>query len=175
MSVLRIADVADYCKVSALGNVEMLQDTLDAAEAWVANKAGYLTATTVTERIPGNTGTLALRRPPVLTLTSVTARSGSVIALGDLYLDTRQSVVTHNAGTEFSEDWYTVVYSSGLPTPLPANVAEAVRVMTFGYWQATQRGAQKQSRNDPAAPEMSYEAKAERLLHGRLLSRFGFG
>ena len=173
MSVLRIADVADYCKVSALGNVEMLQDTLDAAEAWVANKAGYLTATTITERIPGRTDALALRRPPVLTLTSVTARSGSVIT--DLYLDTRQSVVTHNAGTEFSEDWYTVVYSSGLPTPLPANVAEAVRVMTLGYWRATQRGAQKQGRNDPAAPEMSYEAEAERLLHGRLLSRFGFG
>ena len=160
MSVLSIAAVADYCKVTSQANITLLQGTLDAAEAWEASRVGFLTSTAVTERITGGAPALVLSRQPVLTLTSVTGESAAVVTAGDLYLDTRAGTVVYNSGATFWEDYYTVVYTSGLATPLPAAAAEAVRIITVGMWTASQRGATRDAESG-----LDYEGQALRVLH----------
>lgn len=119
---------------------------IDAAAAFVVARVedhvGFsFVARTKTERVPG-AGASQLRLPhaPVIALTSVTGRSGSVLTLADLHLFTRSGVVEYDNGSSFAESWYDVVYSAGLSAP-PAHIKEACLQVTRLRLLETDSGA----------------------------------
>ena len=135
MSVVTLAAARTYLNIDTGTPDAKIQPRLDAAETIIAQRVGPLSATAKTLRVRG-TGTTVLALPyPVITVTSVTAKSGSVVT--GTYLDTLAWTV--EAESPFSEDYYTVVVSAGRAT-LPGHLTEAVLLLTKHLYTAHRGG-----------------------------------
>ncbi len=137
MSVLTLAQAKTHLNISVTTHDTELQTVIDSAEAAIAQKCGPLASTSTTSRVQGESCSLVLPVPPVISLTSVTPVGGSALTLGDL-LVAPGGVVEYASGGSFSESWYDVVYAAGRAT-CPADLLFAVKELVRHVWQ-TQRG-----------------------------------
>jgi hypothetical protein len=105
---------------------------------------GPIITRSVTERVPcpyGHT-TLTVRQRPLVAVTSITdVASGVAIDITGLDVDTNAGVIRRRLSWPF---WvwggaYTVVYSAGWGTAVPASFNEAARIILEHLWQ-TQHG-----------------------------------
>jgi hypothetical protein len=130
MAVVLLSDVKTFLNITSTGNDAELADMVGRAEAVIATRVGPLAPVTVTEMHHGGANPIILRRPPVISVTSVVA--GGVTTVSGFDLDP-------GAGLLFSESGYgvaglprsvQVTYMSGrdaLPADLEAAVLELVK------------------------------------------------
>lgn len=137
MSVLTLAAAKTHLNITSTTHDTELGAFITAAEAAITVRCGPLESMAVTERVTVASGQLALSRPPVVSLVSVTPVGGSALTLGDLYLDGRAGVVTGNVSSIPSGD-YDVTYNAGRVT-CPDDLLLAVKELVRHLWD-TQRG-----------------------------------
>ena len=126
---------------------------IEAAEASVASRCGYLESTAVTERLNGYSGSLTLRKTPVLSITSVTPVNGSALSLSDLDPDLSTGLVRTVSGAGFWSRRYDVVYQAGRTT-VPADLLLGIKEQLRYLWQ-TQLG---NTQSTGALPEDQFAA-----------------
>ena len=159
MSVVTLAAARTYLNIDTGTPDAKIQPRLDEAEAIIAQRVGPLSATAKTFRVRG-TGTTVLALPyPVITVTSVTAKSGNAIT--GTYLNTLAWTV--EAESPFSEDYYTVVVSAGRAT-LPGHLTEAVLLMTKHLYAAHRGGNPNAAASDVPLLASAIPASVEALL-----------
>lgn len=148
MSTLGLPDVKPYLGIKSQMVDAEIEAFLDAAEASVARRIGPLTTTSVTSVVPGRRRGDGLPVPvtPVISVTSVTAESGSVVTVERVA--GRAGVVYSESG--FGEDYYTVVYQAGWAADaasLPSDVKQAVALELKYQWEVM-RGVVKRGPED---------------------------
>lgn len=136
MAVLTLTDAKRFLSVKATDDEADLTTVMAAAEAAVAKVCGPLEATAVTKRVRGG-NSLVLPITPVISITSVTGKSGAVVASTDYSLWPEAGVLTTTL-SGFAEEFYDVVYSAGRAA-CPADLLQAVKEMTRHLW-TTRRG-----------------------------------
>lgn len=155
MSTLDLYDAKTWLNISESSDEDKIQATIDAAETAIGARVGPLASTTVTRRVRSCDGSLVLPVMPAASLTSVTYVGGSVVTLGDIYLDTAIGVATYSQQTRgFVPGLYTVVYTAGyaaLPGGTPDDLLLAVKELVRHLWR-TQRGSGT-ARPGTVAPE----------------------
>ena len=129
MAVLTLAELKRHLGTKAPDSEADLSALITAAEAWAANRCGPLEPTPATVRVRG--GRSLVVPGPVISVTSVTARSGAVVDAGSYYLLGDSGVIASDNG--FAEDFYDVVYSAGR-TACPADLKEAVKEKARDIW-----------------------------------------
>lgn len=177
MSVTSLATAAYWLKYPSipLGNEGIkLQETLDAAESYVARRTGCgnsLAVRSVTQRASGRGYTLTLTTLPIVSVTSVTASDGTVLSVPDLDIDTAAGLIGFSplAQGYFGASSYTVVYQAGFTVLDPAYVG-VVKEATREFWGA-QRGGSVQSGGGPP-DDGTARAEVDRLI--ATLPHFGF-
>ncbi len=137
-----LADLKAHLNITTTAQDGELQSMLDRAIAAVAREVGPLWTETVTERHDGGSGSILLKRMPVLTVTSAAYADGTPISTAGSYLDT-DSGVLYLASTTTSRSGYggpnvVVTYTSGRET-LPADLVLAVLERAAYFWES-QRG-----------------------------------
>lgn len=118
---------------------------------------GPLVTTSVTERVKvtRNYRSLVLRARPVVALTSVTdVASGAALDISDIEIDKNAGIVRRKLELPFFSwgPYYTVVYTAGWGTSLPAAFNLAARIILQHLWEIQQGPA---SRPTMGAPEMT--------------------
>lgn len=136
MSAVSLQRVKDHLNITVGTQDGELQGFLDAAESAIAKKVGPLAPTSTTERVRGGDSALVLRRPPVVSLTSVTPVGGTALTVADLV--SGAGVVEYAEGGRFPARFYDVVYVAGRD-PLPKHLELAVLELVRHLW-TTQRG-----------------------------------
>lgn len=169
MSLLLLSSVKPHLKIDQATDDSVLQDKLDAAEAYVSQASGGsggLAATAVTERIDGLGTALVLRRTPVISVTSVTGAGNNALLVTDLDVDTERGLIAYSplGNVVFPLPWYTVVYQTGyaMAAAVPAQLVEAVRLMTQHFY-STQRGGRKSVGGDPGTAADAF-SRANQIL-----------
>ena len=132
MAVLTLPELKRHLGAKAPDDEADLTALITAAESAVAARCGPLEPTSVTKRIRGGRS-LVLPTTPVISVTTVTGKSGSVVAGGTYYLWGESGVVTSDS--EFSEEFYDVVFSAGR-SACPADLKEAVKERARYIWQS---------------------------------------
>lgn len=138
MSTLTLAVAKTHLNVTGSAQDGEIQDTIDEAEAAIAERVGPLVSTATTVRVRGMSDALVLPVTPALALTSVTPVDGTALTLADLYLDAAAGVVTYDSGGSFSARAYDVVYNAGRSS-CPDDLLRAIKEMVRHLW-ITQRG-----------------------------------
>ena len=127
---LSLPVVARMSEIATPDNEADLSALITAAEAAVAARCGPLEATPLTKRVRGGRA-LVLPTTPVISVTTVTGKSGSVVDAGTYYVWGDSGVITSDGG--FSEEFYDVAYSAGR-TACPADLKEAVKETARDLW-----------------------------------------
>lgn len=138
MSTLPLAVAKTHLNVTGTTHDGEIQDTIDEAEAAIAERVGPLVSTPTTVRVRGVSDALVLPVIPAISLTSVTPVDGAALTLADLYLDTEAGVVTYDSGGSFSARAYDVVYNAGRSS-CPDDLLRAIKELVRHLW-ITQRG-----------------------------------
>lgn len=138
MAVLALDEVKDALNIKQTVTDAQVGDLIGQAESFVANLCGPLEPTPVTSRIPGGRY-LVLPLGPVLSITSVTGRSGATVTLPGNAL----AGAVLDPGQTLSEDWYDVAYVVGRET-CPDDLRRAALEMCRHLWRP-QRGAEQRS------------------------------
>mgnify|MGYP000119496192 FL=1 len=125
MAVLTLAELKRHLGAKASDDEADLTALIDAAEAAVAQKCGPLAATAKTRRVRGCTWTLVVPGP-VISVTSVTGKSGVVVDAGSYDVWGDDGIITSDNG--FPEEFYDVAYSAGRAA-CPADLKEAAKEM----------------------------------------------
>lgn len=115
---------------------------------------GPLITTSVTERVKvgHNYRSLVLRKRPVIGVTSITdIASGTVMSLADLEVDTNAGIIRRKLELPFWSrgPYYTVVYTAGWGTALPAAFNLAARVILQHLWEIQQGPGTRPSMGGP--------------------------
>ena len=129
MAVLTLPELKRHLGAKATDDEADLLVLIDAAEAAVAQRCGPLASTETTVRVRG--GRSLVVPSPVISVTSVTARSGAVVDAGSYYVLGDSGVIASDSG--FAEDFYDVVYAAGRAT-CPPDLLLAVREMARYMW-----------------------------------------
>jgi len=139
VSALDTQDVADHLNISDTAKFPELAKKLASAQSKLEKRVGLMERTTVTVRVTAS-GVMQLpyfdrHRPtfPATEITSITPVGGTAVSVVALTVDDINAV----RGATFSGT-YDVVYVAGY-SPLPDDLAEALREMTRHLW-TTQRG-----------------------------------
>ena len=170
MSVVTLATARTFLNIDTGTPDAKIQPRLDAAEAIIERRVGPLSATAKTFRVRGSgTTVLALPYAPIITLTSITGKSGNAVT--GTYLNMTAGTV--EADSEFSEDYYTVVVSAGRAT-LPGHLTEAVLLMTKHLYAAHRGGNPNAAATEVPLLASAIPASVEALLALEPVSMFGF-
>jgi hypothetical protein len=162
-SILSLQDAKDELNIPRTSTTsdDEIQLKIDSIESNIEMYIGGPVITrSVTERVKVSAGytALVLRKTPVVAVTSITnVWSGQAAALTDLDVDTTTGIVRRKLNFPFI-GWgpvYTVVYTAGLGTAVPATINQAARMILAHLW-ATQRGPQPRP----------YAGSAETVLPG---------
>ena len=155
-TVLPLPDVKAYLGITGQAQDVDLMATRDAACAAVAGRVGPLEPSAVTQRCRGGGAALVLSTLPVIAVTSVTARSGGVVAsdwddlaAGLLY------------GT-WCEAYYDVVYQAGYVT-LPADLRQGLKELVRHLW-STQRTKDRRTVDDLPGSAYAWPTRVEQLV-----------
>jgi len=154
VSVVLLDDVKVFLNISDPIRNEALQDAIDAAEAIIVKRLGFLGSTAYTDRVQGGCYALTLPRAPINTVTSITGTSGATVTVADCYIRQGAGVIEFDTGATFSERWYDVVYSVGYATT-PDHLTLAVKELTKHLFKA-QRGPTRPGSTAEDAPTASY-------------------
>jgi hypothetical protein len=145
VSVLSLQDAKDHLNITSTAYDTELQSKIATIQANLEKLCGGPILTrTVTERVRvSDYGTaLAVRQRPLVAVTSITdIAAGTSISTADLDVDTNAGVIRRKLGLPFlgrGPD-YTVVYTAGWGTAVPAAFNEAARIILEHLWQ-TQHG-----------------------------------
>ena len=167
MAVLTLAELKRHLGSKASDDEADLTALIDAAQSAVAARCGPLEPTSVTTRIAGCGATqIALPRRPLISVTSVTGRAGVAMAAASYWVDYDTAVVY--TSSEFSEDYYDVVYSVGRAS-CPAHLKEAVKEMARHMWVA-RRGP---SSGVAGSESINALRRAEEFMFGEELGAVG--
>ena len=179
VTVLSLADGKDML------NIPQATVTYDAEIAgWIASiqtsleryTGGPVITRPVTERAEATAGytALCLRQRPVVAVTSVTPDTGAALSLGDLKIDVNAGVIRRALNLPFyaAGPWFTVVYTAGWGTAVPAAFNAFARIVLDHMW-ATQRGPASLpmgSEETVAVPGFGFAIphRAAELLNGSL-------
>lgn len=161
MAVLDLKAVKAALGIELTTHDEQLTGLIAKAEEFVAQRCGPLEPTAVTSRIrPTGCRLLVLPRGPVLSVTSITSRYGTVIT-SDLYFVDKGII---EADTEFPETYYDVVYQIGRAVDeCPTDLVEAALNMCRHLWRPNQ-GPVGPRQGDQAAAAMAALRLAEELM-----------
>lgn len=179
-AIVALADVKDYLNLSAADTSHdaELQRFIEASTPVIENIVGPVINKTYTETYDGGESFIELRHRPVVSVTSVTEYRGSVSytltaqttpATGGAYnyvadLDTGR-VMRYSSGVETSfpagRDSVTVVYISGEPSQIPANIVLGTLELIRHLYQQTQQGGRPRfpsstAVEDSAAPPLGF-------------------
>lgn len=165
MPVITAVDVKPHLNMGAstVNNTE-IEALIPGVEASVAQRIGPLASTATTVVVNGSRScVLPLPAYPVVSVTSVTGKSGSTVTItaargwdnGLLY-----------AEDVFSEDYYTVVYNAGRTAASMDDVKQALAMLVAADWIATHRGG------DAAPVAAGLRSQAEALLAPYMLVGF---
>lgn len=129
-------------KISNADDTEIL-DMIAAADSVVEFYTGPVITKTITER-HRDSSAIALYRPPVESLTSVTAvySTGTSWTVGDLDVDEVAGIITRANGQPLYGGPWDVVYDAGRAT-VSGNIKLAHKIILKHLWE-TQRGSMKQ-------------------------------
>lgn len=166
MSVLDVDEVKRFLGgIKDEQNAEVVE-VLDAAEAYIGDRAGYLSSTTVTERVNGARPQLVLRRCPVISLTSVTPSDGGAALDVDGLLVTPTGIVTEEAFMGFPYRYYTVVYQSGYATDaVPLDLQHAVKLQARILWKVKKGGAVRPTGDGGVPDEVTRDSLLRRFTY----------
>jgi hypothetical protein len=131
VAVLTLGELKRHLGAKASDDEADLTALIDAAEAAVAQRCGPLVSTSTTKRVRGGGRALVLPVTPVVSVTSVTGKSGSLVDAGSYFVWGDSGVVTATAG--FAEEFYDVVYAAGRAT-CPADLLLGVKEMARYMW-----------------------------------------
>jgi hypothetical protein len=148
VQILTLPDAKDHLNIAA-GNTQhdtMIQVWLDTIDENVERAIGGPVVTrAVTERAEAVDGgrALPLRKRPVVAVTSVTSlASGQAVDVSDVEVDPNANIARRKLGLPFlttGPPVFTVVYTAGLGTSVPAPVSAAARIILDHLWEI-QRG-----------------------------------
>jgi hypothetical protein len=139
VAVVALSDAKAFLNITGTGSDNELVRMVDQAEAAIAARVGPLAPVTVTEMHHGGANPIVLRRPPVISVTSVVADGATTTSGFDL---------DSEAGLLFSESGYgyaglprsvQVTYTAGRSS-LPADLEAAVLELVRHLWES-QRGS----------------------------------
>ena len=156
MAVPTLAEVKRHLSIKASDYDDILPAVITAAIAYVGMECGPLESTSVTTRVPGGGDLLVLPVRPLLSVTSVTGKSGAVVPASTYTVWTDYASVSAVAGGCFSEDYYDVVYAAGRTT-CPGPLAEAVKWTVSDMWSPVRGPAAGVAGSEP----ISARARAE--------------
>lgn len=167
MPVLSLAEAKIHLNITTSMYDDELQDVIDAAEAAIAQRVGFLEPTPVTVRANGGGPTLLLPHLPAIELTTITPYGSTTqLDTASLYLDAEAGIVSYpTAAGSFAWPSYSVSYIAGR-TEVPADLMLAVKEMTRHLWRS-QRGptTAKAADQQPGAGHLIPEFVAE-LIEG---------
>lgn len=132
MAVLSLGPVKLALSIQSTTYDDQLNTLMPRAEDYVAARCGPLEPVSVTSRIWGDSCFLVLPKGPLISVTSVTGRYGSVVSASDYYV--KSGVLWGNV--EFPEDYYDVVYSIGRPVgECPGDLVDAATNIVRHFWR----------------------------------------
>lgn len=151
VSVLSLQDAKDHVNIpqttttfdsELLSKIATIQANLEKLTG------GPIITRTVTERVEVGSWyrTLTVRQRPLVSVTSITdVASGAAITITDLELDTNAGIIRRKLELPFwaRGPYFTVVYTAGWGTAIPAAFNEAARIILEHLWK-TQRGPARQ-------------------------------
>lgn len=150
MAVVTIEEVKRHGNITADSADAELVAFVATAQAMVEHETGPAEAVAVTETHRAGQCTIWLRRPPVLTVTSIT-EYGLVLSPTFYTADLTSGRIART-GSTFGGTDVVVVYVAGRD-PVPEGIRWAVMELTIHLWRSTQ--AQRGGRGrgeDPVAP-----------------------
>jgi hypothetical protein len=154
MSLVDLPAVKAWLNMGSDASDSKLQETIDAAEAYIARRIGAgstLAAETITERVDGLKTDLILTTLPVISVTSVTGADGGTLTVASLDVNEQQGIIryTQISSIIFPMPWYTVVYQAGF-TALDFDYTQAVKEVTREFW-GPQRGGRQNNPDQTSA------------------------
>lgn len=153
MSVVLLEDVKTFLNVPDSGRNADLQSLIDAAEAIIVKRIGFLGETDYEDRVRGGHA-LSFPRNPILTITSITGKSGTAVSLADIFINKGAGVVELDSGESFTEPWYDAVYSIGYATT-PDHLTLAVKELVKHLFKS-QRGPNQPRTGGDEVPTAGY-------------------
>ncbi len=147
VSVLSLQDAKDHLNIPQANTTydAELQSKIATIQANLEKMTGGPIVTrSITERVTCGYGwnELVVRQRPLVGVTSITdVASGVPLSLTDLDVDTNSGIIRRKLGLPFygRSRAYTVVYTAGWGTAVPASFNEAGRIILEHLWQ-TQHG-----------------------------------
>jgi hypothetical protein len=147
VSVLSLQDAKDHLNIAQATTTydqEIASKVATIQASLEKMTGGPIITRTVTERVQVGSGyrTLCVRQRPLVSVTSITdVSSGVALDTSDVELDTNAGIVRRKLGLPFlGRGWvFTVVYTAGWGTAVPAAFGEAARIILEHLWQ-TQHG-----------------------------------
>jgi hypothetical protein len=167
IDIVTLGEARSFLNIVSTDHDLELEAVITAASQMWVNRYGPVASTAYTETHHGVTGSLALNRYPVLTVTSVTGLGG---ALTGYAVDNGSGVVR---GLLSCSDDVTVVYTAGRAA-VPADLHHAVLLLVKHLWE-TQRGATRRSGTggaDNAGTAFSWPWRVEQI--GEAYRQAGF-
>lgn len=159
MPVLEIGEVRLALNIQTGAQDAQLGPIMATAIEWVEDRCGPLTEVTITKRVPGGSNKLVLPLGPVVSVTTVTGKSGDVTVLEAWQLNGQ--VV--DSDYVFSEEWYDVEYVYGRSTVPSWGKSAALEMVRHLFRPNQGPGA---SRQGEAASQMASLRLAEELIKG---------
>lgn len=137
--IVGLTEVKKHLNKTSNADDSELKGFIAAADAVVESYVGPVITRTVTER-HRNGSVIALFKPPVLSLTSVTRvySSGTSWDVADLDVDLEAGIITRLDGGSLHGGPWDVVYSAGRVT-VAGNIKTAAKIIVKHLWE-TQRG-----------------------------------
>lgn len=141
MGLLTLAEAKSQMNIETTTHDTELLAYIESLTAVIEGHVGPVEDQTVTETVDGQGRYLALLRPPVQALTSLTPimDGGAALDVAGLHVDGPSGVIRRTDGGTFSGGPWTVVYTAGRGS-IPATINLAARILLQHLWR-TQYGA----------------------------------
>jgi hypothetical protein len=166
MEILSLQDAKQALSIPATSTssddeIQGMIDTIESDLEMITG--GPLVTRSVTERVEvtRNNTTLCLRKTPVVAITSITdVATGTAVLLTDIEIDTNAGIVRRKLRLPFWT-WgsiYTVVYTAGWGTIVPAAFNRAARIIVQHLWETQRSPGRRPLAGDEETmlPGMSY-------------------
>lgn len=136
MALLTLDEAKAQLNITTTTNDTELEAYIGALTAVIEGHTGPVEDQEVTETADGRGPFLALLRPPVQSLTSLTPimDGGAALDVSSLYVDGPSGVVRRKDGGHFSGGPWTVVYTAGRGS-IPPTINLAARMLLQHLWR----------------------------------------
>lgn len=136
MPAVSLTDVKVFLNITRPDDDDELMAMIDRAEAILVARVGPLDPVTVVEKHHGGLNPIVLRRPPVISVTSVVANGITTLAGFDLDSEAGLLYSEFGYGYEGFPRSVEVTYTAGRPAPLPADLEAAVLELVKHLWDS---------------------------------------